>query len=238
MPILPQWIVNNILDQLVIPKLVQEVRIWDPVTDTVPIHTWVHPWIPLMDTKLHDTIYPIIQEKLGTALTSWHPSDKSAKIMLKPWQRVLPDGQFVVFLVKHIVPKLQLCIQNLPINPHQQHLEAWNWVMYWNDMISVGNMTLILDKFFFPRWLQTLALWLNHNPDYVQVTEWYSGWKRMMSDELLAQPTIKDNFHKALEMMNRAVGNGHQPGAKESVSYLTNIETTYAPPPPDRKSVV
>lgn len=48
MPILPQWIVNNILDQLVIPKLVQEVRIWDPVTDTVPIHTWVHPWIPLM----------------------------------------------------------------------------------------------------------------------------------------------------------------------------------------------
>lgn len=58
-------------------------------------------------------------------------------------------------------------------------------------MLSVGNMTLILDKFFFPRWLQTLALWLNHNPDYAQVTEWYSGWKRMISEELLNQPSIK-----------------------------------------------
>lgn len=66
-------------------------------------------------------------------------------------------------------------------------------------MLSVGNMTLILDKFFFPRWLQTLAMWLNHNPDYSQVTEWYSGWKRMMSEQLLAQPTIKG---KILTLLN------------------------------------
>lgn len=70
-------------------------------------------------------------------------------------------------------------------------LDAWNWVMDWSDMISIGSMTLILDKFFFPRWLQTLAMWLNHNPDYAQVTEWYSGWKGMISKELLTQPSIK-----------------------------------------------
>lgn len=121
--------------------------------------------------------------------------------------------------------------------------------MDWSDMISTGSMTLILDKFFFPRWLQTLAMWLNHNPDYAQVTEWYSGWKGMISKELLAQPTIKgifvinesfllllelflDNFHKALEMMNRAVNSGQQPGAKETVSYLTTMETNRPPPPP------
>lgn len=107
--------------------------------------------------------------------------------------------------------------------------------MDWNDMLSVGNMTLILDKFFFPRWLQTLALWLNHDPNYTQVTEWYSGWKRMLSDELLSQPTIKENFHKALEMMNRAVNLDQQPGAKESISYLTTIETNVPPPPPPPK---
>lgn len=73
-------------------------------------------------------------------------------------------------------------------------LEPWHWVMDWSDMLSIGNMTLILDKFFFPRWLQTLAMWLNHNPDYAQVTEWYSGWKRMISEPLLAQPTIKGNI--------------------------------------------
>lgn len=41
-----------------------------------------------------------------------------------------------------------------------------------------------------------------------------------------------DNFHKALEMMNRAVSNGKQPGAKETVSYLTTMETNRPPPPP------
>ncbi|KAF5302324.1 hypothetical protein FQA39_LY10363 [Lamprigera yunnana] len=230
-PILPQWIVDNILDQLILPRLTAEVTNWNPLTDTVPIHYWIHPWIPLLNTRLHDTVFPIIQEKLGAALTNWHPSDQSAKLMLKPWRDALPEGSFATFLLAHIVPKLQLCMQSLAINPHQQHLEAWNWVMDWKDVLSVLNLSLILEKYFFPRWLQTLAMWLNHNPDYNQVTEWYSGWKRMLSEELLAQPSIKDNFHKALEMMNRAVTSGHQPGAQEFVSYLTNIETN-APPPP------
>ncbi|XP_045473883.1 tuftelin-interacting protein 11 [Harmonia axyridis] len=234
-PILPQWIVDNMFDQSIVPRLKEEVESWDPMTDTVPIHTWIHPWIPLIDTRLQDTIYPIIQDKLGAALTNWHPSDRSAKFMLQPWKRVLPEGAFIAFLIKHIVPKLQMCMQSLVISPLEQHLDNWHWVMDWNDMLSVGNMTLILDKFFFPRWLQTLALWLNHDPNYTQVTEWYSGWKRMLSDELLSQPTIKENFHKALEMMNRAVNLDQQPGAKESISYLTTIETNVPPPPPPPK---
>ncbi|RZB66647.1 sip1/TFIP11 interacting protein [Asbolus verrucosus] len=232
MPSLPQWILDNIYDQLIMPRIQAEVNVWNPLTDTIPIHVWIHPWIPLLDTRLQAIIYPIIQEKLGAALTNWHPSDKSAKPMLKPWQRVLPDGVFVAFLIKHIVPKLQICMQNLVINPHQQHLDAWYWVMDWSDMLSVGNMTLILDKFFFPRWRQTLAMWLNHNPNYAEVTDWYTGWKNMLSEELLAQPTIKENFHNALEIMNRAVNIGQQPGAKESISYLTSMENNAPPPPP------
>ena len=99
-------------------------------------------------------------------------------------------------------------------------------------MLSVGNMTLILDKFFFPRWRQTLAMCLNHNPNYNEVTEWYTGWKNMLSDELLAQPSIKENFHKALDIMGRAVNMGQQPGAKESISYLNSMEHNTPPPPP------
>ena len=25
-----------------------EVDLWDPLTDTVPVHAWIHPWLPLM----------------------------------------------------------------------------------------------------------------------------------------------------------------------------------------------
>ena len=25
-----------------------EVDNWDPTTDTMPIHSWIHPWLPIM----------------------------------------------------------------------------------------------------------------------------------------------------------------------------------------------
>ncbi|CAG9765565.1 unnamed protein product [Ceutorhynchus assimilis] len=235
-PLLPTWILSNTFDQMLMPRILKEVKNWNPMTDTVQIHLWIHPWIPLLDERLHEKVYPMIQEKLGEALTGWYPSDRSAKITLEPWQRVLPKGTFLAFLLKHIVPKLQHCMQNMVINPHQQVLAPWEWVMDWTDMLSTPNMTLILDKFFFPRWLQILAMWLNQNPNYTQVTEWYSGWKRMLSDELLSQPTIKDSFHKALEMMSRAAGLIQQPGARESISYLSTNENSVplVPPPPPK----
>lgn len=48
MPLLPTWIMDNILDQIILPRLQSEVESWDPTTDTMPIHAWLHPWLPLM----------------------------------------------------------------------------------------------------------------------------------------------------------------------------------------------
>lgn len=47
-PVLPSWILENIQDQLILPRLMQEVENWNPLTDTMPIHAWLHPWLPLM----------------------------------------------------------------------------------------------------------------------------------------------------------------------------------------------
>ena len=48
MPLLPDWVMNNILESMVLPRLQQEVDAWDPTTDTIPTHSWIHPWLPLM----------------------------------------------------------------------------------------------------------------------------------------------------------------------------------------------
>ncbi|XP_046748597.1 septin-interacting protein 1 [Diprion similis] len=233
-PLLPGWILENILDLLVLPKLTLEVEEWNPLTDTVPIHTWIHPWLPLIGNRLDTAVYPIIRRKLGSALGGWHPSDRSARLMLQPWSLVFKKGDMEAFLVKNIIPKLQVVLAEFVINPHQQHLDQWNWVFEWNEMLPIHTMAGLLDKFFFPKWLQVLALWLNHSPNYDQVTNWYMGWKGMLSDKLLAEPQIKEYFKKALDMMNRAVAapQGHQPGAMEQVSYLTNLERTQATLPP------
>ena len=47
-PLLPRWILENVIDQLLMPRLQTEVDAWNPLTDAVPIHSWIHPWMPIM----------------------------------------------------------------------------------------------------------------------------------------------------------------------------------------------
>lgn len=145
-----------------------------------------------MDTS----IYSIIRRKLGAALRAWHPSDRSARLMLQPWVQVFAKNDMNTFLKNNILPKLGEALSELVINPHQQHLDQWNWVYDWKDLIPIPTMATLLDQYFFPKWLQVLGLWLNHSPNYEQVTNWYTGWKGMLNEKLLVEPNVKGKFFK------------------------------------------
>uniref|UniRef100_UPI00358ECF24 tuftelin-interacting protein 11 n=1 Tax=Myxine glutinosa TaxID=7769 RepID=UPI00358ECF24 len=228
LPLLPPWLTDNILDQLVLPRLRIEVENWNPLTDTVPIHAWIHPWLPLMGPTRLEPLYAPIRQKLGNALQRWHPSDPSAKLILRPWKEVFSAGSWEAFTVKHILPKLDLCLADFLINPHQQHLDPFRWVMDWEGMLSISSLVSLLDKRFFPKWLQVLCAWLTNGPNYEEIVKWYQGWKSLFSELLLAHPTMRDKFNEALDIMNRAVaapqGGFVQPGAREHVAYLTQTE--------------
>lgn len=120
--LLPSWILESVLEQMILPKLHSAVDSWDPLTDIIPIHLWILPWSGLLGDKMDENIYPIIREKLGNALREWVPQDRSARAMLTPWSLVFAAGDLQTFLLKHIVPKLQLCLSDLIINPLQQDL--------------------------------------------------------------------------------------------------------------------
>ena len=233
LPLLPEWITCNIMEQLVLPRLQKEVDEWNPLTDTMPIHSWIHPWLPLMGDRL-ETLYAPIRHKLANALNNWHPSDPSAFMILKPWKDVFQKGHMEAFLVKHIATKLALCLQEFVINPHQQVLEPWNWTMQWQELMPLPAYVSLLENNFFPKWHQVLCTWLSNNPNYEEVTKWYSGWKSMMPEVLLAHPIIKEEFNKALMTMNRAVSSQqrHIPGARENMAYFTSQERMYSPRPP------
>lgn len=47
-----------------------------------------------------------------------------------------------------------MCLNELIINPHQQHMDAFYWVIDWEGMISVSSLVGLLEKHFFPKWLQ------------------------------------------------------------------------------------
>jgi len=69
-----------------------------------------------------EPLYAPIRHKLANALTNWHPSDPSARLILQPWCSVFRPGHMDAFLVKNILPKLVLCLQEFTINPSQQQL--------------------------------------------------------------------------------------------------------------------
>ncbi|KAK7494860.1 hypothetical protein BaRGS_00013987 [Batillaria attramentaria] len=222
-PAVPPWIIDNILDQLVLPRLLQEVENWNPLTDTVPIHSWLHPWLPLMGDRL-EPLYAPIRHKLASALTSWHPSDVSAKIILEPWVGVFRPGHMDAFLVKNVLPKLGQVLDELPITPHQQTLDPLRWVMAWKDIMPLAPFVGILEKSFFPKWLQVLVSWLSNMPNYNEITRWYLGWKSQFPDKLLQHPAIRDQLNKALDIMNQAVSGHFMPGMKENIAYFTHTE--------------
>jgi hypothetical protein len=47
-PILPPFMFTSICNQVLIPKLHHAIDDWDPRRDPVGVHTWLHPWLPLM----------------------------------------------------------------------------------------------------------------------------------------------------------------------------------------------
>lgn len=47
-----------------------------------------------------------------------------------------------------------MCLGELVINPHQQHMDAFYWVMDWEGMVSVSSLVGLVEKHFFPKWLQ------------------------------------------------------------------------------------
>lgn len=66
--------------------------------------------------------------------------------------------------------------------------------MAWQDMIPEPCMVTLLEKNFFPKWLQVLYTWLTHSPNYEEVTKWYTGWKAMLPPSLLTHAVIKGKY--------------------------------------------
>lgn len=58
-------------------------------------------------------------------------------------------------------------------------------------MLPQQALVNLLDKTFFPRWLQVLCTWLGHSPNYDEVSKWYMGWKSMVSPALQSHPIIR-----------------------------------------------
>lgn len=238
--LLPKWLFEYTVANCVLARLLSDVEEWNPLSDMLPIHSWIHPWLPILlvnhdDAEernfLFEPIYDVIRRKLANALTNWHPSDSSARLILEPWKGVFSEPSFQTFLDINIVPKLERAMQSLVINPNQQSMNEWNWVVSWNKLLAINTLARILEQHFFPNWLSVLYGWLNSGmANFNEISLWYQGWKTLLGDELVTHVGIKEFLKKALMMMDHAVNLSG--GMKSFAAYTAPVIDASAGGPP------
>ena len=223
----PGSVVEDLIDMMVQPKIAAGVKAWSPTSDALPIHTWLHPWLPLMRSKL-SAYYPEIRRKLAHALTSWDPTDLSAVSVLKPWCNVFDKDSMEKFLSRVIIPKLITSLRNLLINPSNQDITVFNSVIAWYGVIPNIHIVSLFEGEFFAKWLRVLLNWLLISPDFAEISQWYSGWKSCFPSSLLEDTDMIEPFNTALTLMNIAITAEEDELEEELKKEAVNIkETSY-----------
>ncbi|QDZ19662.1 TFP11 domain-containing protein [Chloropicon primus] len=196
----------HILDEMVLPRLRTAVDDWQPSAGSVPLHVWIHPWLPYLSDQLQE-LYPAVRQKLSKALRTWKPSETmDALPMLKAWKPVFGTKAWDKFTSAVVMPKLEGALAGLEIDPkNKPDTSRLVRVIGWSDIVSHRMMCAMLRELFFPKLLQSLFTWLTGNPEFDEVVEWYEGWKGMFPEELGAQEDVRVSFNKCLLMMNAAV---------------------------------
>ena len=85
--VLPAGLLESSVQQLVWPRLRDQVERWNPLKDKVPLDYWLLPWRPIVGDSEMQLVYPNIRHKLASALELWHPSDDSALVLITPWKQ-------------------------------------------------------------------------------------------------------------------------------------------------------
>ncbi len=102
-------VLHNILDHIVMPKLTTIVDTWEPCKVSVPIHGWLHPWLPLFAQHM-EPLYPTIRYKLGNLFHAWNASDESTYAILSPWKNVFDPPRWEQLNIHFIVPNLMIVL--------------------------------------------------------------------------------------------------------------------------------
>jgi len=203
--LLPPFMLDNILDQLILPKLQKALADWSSSAN-VTLQSLVLPWLPhiglRMDSLLDDT-----RRKLRSSLKSWKV-EQGVPGDFNVWKDVLKPKEWSDVLLKYIVPKLGAHLrEKFTVNPAQQDMEPLLRVSEWVTILKPTTFSQLLEMEFFPKWLTVLHIWLTQpESNHQEVNEWYRFWRSSFSQEVLDLPGVSEGFARGLQLMNQASG--------------------------------
>ncbi|KAF9479587.1 TFP11-domain-containing protein [Pholiota conissans] len=227
---LPPFIRDNLLDQLVLPKVQKAVANWNAKTTKVSLRAIVFPWLPYVGLRLEDVVGDA-RRKIKNLLRNWTieepiPTDLSA------WKEVFDAGEWDSMLLKHVVPKLGATLRNdFRVNPRDQKMKPLENVLAWSSIIRSSIFAQLLQTEFFPKWLDVLYIWLiQPRVSFGEVADWFSKWKDVFPEPVRNLSGVNRGFTRGLQLMNKAIEFGPDAPTKlEKPDFVGEISVPSTP---------
>ncbi|KAH0836672.1 TFP11-domain-containing protein [Lanmaoa asiatica] len=203
---LPPFVRDNMLDQLILPKLSKAVSEWNPKRSTVPLQSLVFPWLPHLGLRI-ETVLDDARRKVKSMLRAWGTAD-SLPEDLAVWQDVFDGAEWDNLLLKYVVPKLASSLrEEFRVNPRAQEMRPLTQVVLpWSSLLRGSVMSQLLEAEFFPKWLDVLYIWLiQPHVSFEEVAQWYAFWKGVFAEDILALKGVQKGFTRGLQLMNEAI---------------------------------
>lgn len=243
-PLLPDFIRDNVLRQLILPKVMAAVESWTGrANNEGSLASLIFPWLPLLGER-HGQVLEEGKRRIRSLLRRWKPSD-GVPAELARWRNdIFTAREWDTLIADHILGKLGSVLRSLVINPRDQDTSPIvNVVMPWHSLIRPSNFTRLFELEFFPKWLDVLYLWLVH-PGYngEEVAQWFEMWKRLFPPEVLGHKAIAHGFETGVMLMGQALSLGpsasqdlqrpsYSPLSRASKASAVTTEATSAPAP-------
>ena len=194
-PILPAFIHDNILDQLILPKVRQAMEEWDGRSSrsgkTRSLSSIVFPWLPLLGHRMEEVLEAakrrirhvmrkwVVRDGVPEELSRWRKdvsAPKQADRVEPADRQIFSSKEWDDLMLRTVVPKLGVCLRDdFSINPRKQDMVPLeDWVMPWHTLLRSSVFSSLLEVNFFPKWLDILYIWLvqpNFKAD--EVANWY-----------------------------------------------------------------
>lgn len=219
-PLLPAFISGSVIDRLVVPKLTTSLQTWDPrkrshhhrhasLKHAQP-HTWLFPWLPFLppyqlDPKEPNSITAEVKRKMRHVLDGW---DVTVGVLpgLSEWQSLL-KSEVEQMLVRHLLPRLALHLSTkLEIDPSDQDVTPLEQVLAWQGFFKPDVLARLLVSEFFPKWLNTLHLWLtSEDASFDEIGQWLTWWREQIPERIARCDDVVTGWAKGSEMVNAAL---------------------------------
>ncbi|GAA6003180.1 mRNA splicing protein SPP382 [Rhodotorula paludigena] len=211
LPLLPSFLRDNMLDQLILPKVSSAIADWSPSSAkrgaSPPLHSLVFPWLEHAGERM-DIVLDEAKRKVRGWLKGWKARD-GVPSGLEAWKDAFSKSDWVTLLLKHVLPQLGALLRDkFVVNPRSQDLAPLDAVLGWRTLLRSSMLSQLIEAEFFPKWGDALYVWLTSEPNLEQVAEWYSWWKSYFGDEVVALSGVSRGFRKGLDLMNQAMALG------------------------------